>query len=110
MVFDRTTVDDDTFDSWYATVSQLPSDLEWQQAYALEFGGAPSAFADLYFDSTSLLIRRLQQVSTIDAGGRLIVNRFTLAHAVRNMTSYQGVSCTIPSTQPPPTASTTPRG
>jgi ABC-type branched-subunit amino acid transport system substrate-binding protein len=94
-VFDRTTVDDDTFDSWYATVSQLPSDLAWRQAYALEFGVDPSAFADLYYDATSLLIRDLQQVSTVDGGDKLIVNRAALAYAVRNTTSYQGVSCTI---------------
>jgi len=94
-VFDRTTVDDDTFESWYATVSQLPSDLAWQQAYALEFGVAPTLFADLYYDAARLLIRDLQRVSTVDVGGKLIVNRATLASAVRNTTSYQGVSCTI---------------
>ena len=94
-VFNRTTVDDDTFDSWYATVSQLPGDLEWQQAFALEFGGAPSAFADLYYDAASLLIRDLQRVSTVDVGGKLIVDRAALASAVRDTTAYQGVSCTI---------------
>jgi len=94
-VFDRTTVDDDTFDSWYATVSQLPSDLAWRQSYALEFGVAPSAFADLYYDAANLLIRDLQQISTVDVGGKLAVNRAALAHAVRNTTTYQGVSCTI---------------
>jgi ABC-type branched-subunit amino acid transport system substrate-binding protein len=94
-VFDRTTVDDDTFESWYAAVSQLPSDLAWQRAYALEFGVAPSAFADLYYDAASLLIRDLQQVSTVDRGGTLIVNRAGLASAVRSTTGYQGVSCTI---------------
>jgi ABC-type branched-subunit amino acid transport system substrate-binding protein len=94
-VFDRTTVDDETFDSWYATVAQVPSDLAWQQAYALRFGVVPSGFADLYYDAASLLIRDLQQVSTIDAGGTLIVNRAALASAVRNTTGYQGVSCTI---------------
>jgi ABC-type branched-subunit amino acid transport system substrate-binding protein len=94
-VFDRTTVDDDRFDSWYATVSQVPSDLAWRQSYALEFGVAPSAFADLYYDAASLLIRDLQQVSTVDVGGKLLVNRAALAHAVRNTTSYRGVSCTL---------------
>jgi ABC-type branched-subunit amino acid transport system substrate-binding protein len=94
-VFDRTTVDDDTFDSWYATVAQLPRDLAWQQAYALRFAGAPSGFADLYYDATSLLIRDLQQVSVVDVGGTLIVNRAALAGAVRTTTGYQGVSCTI---------------
>jgi ABC-type branched-subunit amino acid transport system substrate-binding protein len=94
-VFNRTVVDDDTFDSWYAAVSQLPSDLAWQQAFRVEFGAAPSAFADLYYDAASLLIRDLQRVSTVDRGDRLIVNRAALAQAVRNTTRFQGVSCTI---------------
>jgi hypothetical protein len=67
-VFNRTVVaDGDGFDSWYATVSQLPSDLAWQQAYELRFGTGPTAFADLYYDAASLLIRNLQNVSSIDS-------------------------------------------
>lgn len=95
-VFNRTVVaDGDGFDSWYATVSQLPSDLAWQQAFELQFGTAPTAFADLYYDAASLLIRNLQNVSSLDSSGDLVINRATLAQAVRNTTKYQGVTCTI---------------
>jgi ABC-type branched-subunit amino acid transport system substrate-binding protein len=100
-VFDRTAVNDsccpfvDEFDPWYAAVVTLPSDLAWQQAYSAEFGTAPTAFADLYYDAAGLLIRNLQNVSSIDSTGNLVVDRTALAQAVRSTTKYQGVSCTI---------------
>jgi ABC-type branched-subunit amino acid transport system substrate-binding protein len=50
-VFDRTTLDDNGFDLWYATVATLPSDFAWRQAYSHEFGGAPADFADLYLSN-----------------------------------------------------------
>ena len=94
-MFNRTAVDDsDGFSAWYATVSSLPGDVAWQQAYTLEFGSAPTAFADLYFDAASLLIRNLQQVSSIE-DGNLVIDRSALAQAVRNTTKFQGVGCTV---------------
>lgn len=94
-VFNRTVVDDDTFAPWYAIVTQLPSDVAWRQAYALEFGSQPAAFADLYYDAASLLIRDLQQVSRVGRDHALVVNRAALAAAVRATTSYDGVTCTV---------------
>jgi ABC-type branched-subunit amino acid transport system substrate-binding protein len=100
-VFNRTTVNDsccpfvDEFNPWYATIVTLPSDLAWQQAYSLEFGTAPTAFADLYYDAAGLLIRNLQKVSGFDSSGNLVINRAALAEAVRRTTKYQGVSCRI---------------
>jgi ABC-type branched-subunit amino acid transport system substrate-binding protein len=94
-VFDRTTIDDaDGFDAWYATVSHLPGDLAWRQAYTQRFGLAPTDFADLYYDAAALLIRNLESVSTVDHGS-LVVNRAALAQAVRGTTSYAGVTCTV---------------
>ncbi len=85
----------DQFDPWYAVVLTLPSDLDWQQAYSQEFGTAPVAFADLYYDAAGLLIRDLQNTSSIDGGGNLVINRAALAQAVRTTAKYQGVTCTI---------------
>ena len=85
----------DQFDPWYATVMTLPSDLAWQQAYAQKFGTAATAFADLHYDAASLLIRDLQNTSSIDGSGNLVINRTALAQAVRSTTKYQGVTCTI---------------
>jgi len=100
-VFNRLAVSDaccpfvDQFSPWYATVTALPSDLAWQQAYSLRFGTAPTAFADLYYDAAGLLIRTIQNVSRIGGGGDLIIDRTALAQAVRGTMKYQGVSCTI---------------
>src|SRR5262249_26874312 len=90
-----TTVNDNGFDEWYATISTLPSDVAWRQAYRLRFGSAPSEFADLYYDAAGLLVRDLQRVSTIDANHDLVIQRGSLANAVRSTTNYQGVSCTV---------------
>jgi ABC-type branched-subunit amino acid transport system substrate-binding protein len=100
-VFNRTAVNDtccpfvDEFDPWYATVVTLPGDFAWQQAYSLEFGTAPTAFADLYYDAAGLLIRNLQKVASFDSSGNLVVDRAAIAQAVRSTTKYQGVSCRI---------------
>jgi ABC-type branched-subunit amino acid transport system substrate-binding protein len=85
----------DLSDPWYAIVATLPSDLAWRQAYSLEFGAAPTAFADLYYDAASLLIRDLQNVSSTDGSDNLLINRAALAQAVRSTSKYQGVTCTI---------------
>lgn len=79
---------------WYATVEALPSVLAWQQAYTNEFGTAPVTFADLYYDATGLLIRNLQNVSSVDGNGNLVISRAALAESVRHTTKYQGITCT----------------
>jgi ABC-type branched-subunit amino acid transport system substrate-binding protein len=95
-VFNRTAVSDgDGFGAWYDIVSLLPSDIAWRQAYALRFGATPAALADLYYDAASLLIRSLQQVSTMDGGSNLVIDRAALAHAVRSTTKFAGVTCRI---------------
>jgi hypothetical protein len=93
-VFDRTAVADPDFDAWYAAVQTLASDLRWQAAYRLRFGSAPTAFADLYYDATRLLLRRLGQVARLD-GGNLVVDRAALAAAVRHTRAFPGVTCTV---------------
>jgi ABC-type branched-subunit amino acid transport system substrate-binding protein len=85
----------DLSDPWYGIVATLPSDLAWQAAYSLEFGTAPVTFGDLYYDATSLLIQDLQNTSSIDGSGNLVINRAALAQAIRSTTKYQGVTCTI---------------
>jgi ABC-type branched-subunit amino acid transport system substrate-binding protein len=85
----------DLSDPWYAIVETLPSVLAWRQAYTLEFGAPPTAVADLYYDATSVLIRALQNVSSLESSGNLIVDRSALAQAVRGTTKYQGVTCTV---------------
>ena len=77
-----------------AFLTDLPSDLEFDEDFTAEFGSAPSDFSDLYFDATTLLLRRLRQTSRLD-GGRLVIDRSALATAVRNTRYFRGVSCRV---------------
>ena len=95
-VLDRTIVNDaDGGSSWLAAVEQLPSVLAWRQRYQARFGIAPTTFAELYFDATNLLLRRINQVATLDPNGNLVIDRRVLAAAVRHTTAFRGVSCFI---------------
>jgi ABC-type branched-subunit amino acid transport system substrate-binding protein len=94
-VFNRTTVDDYTFDNWYATISQLPGDLVWRQKYTDKFGTTPSDFADLYYDAANIVIDDIAAVSQVDSRGELVVDRAALAAAVRNTNGYPGVTCSV---------------
>jgi hypothetical protein len=94
-VFNRTIVDDNTFDNWYATVSQLPGDLVWRQRYTDKFGTPPSDFADLYYDAANIVINDIAAVSQVDSKGELVVNRAALATAVRSTNGYPGVTCSV---------------
>lgn len=97
-VFDRTAVADaplTAFDTWYAIVTMLPSDLAWQNGYNVLFGGAPGPFADLYYDATSVLIRSLKRVAHVDRTGALVIDRAALAADVRSTRRYDGVTCTV---------------
>jgi hypothetical protein len=99
-VFNRTAVVSDAAgdpgDIWASQVATLPSVLEWEQEFEAEFGMTPflEPYPVLYFDTASLLLNRLQQVSRI-VNGELVINRAALASAVRNTTNFRGVSCTI---------------
>ena len=69
--------------------------LAWQQRYQARFGIAPTTFAELYFDAANLLLRRIEQVATLDPAGNLVIDRRVLAAAVRHTTAFRGVSCFI---------------
>ena len=86
----------DNFTPWYSTVSQLPSDLFWRQhVYVREFGTAPPAYADLYYDATTLLLTKIARVASRDEEGNLVINRAALARAVRATTGFEGVTCDV---------------
>lgn len=93
-VFNRVVVDDTGFDSWYAQVTALPSDLAWSWGATVLFGEVPG-FGDLYFDATSLLLSDLKRVSHLDRAGNLVLDRAALARAVRSTRHYEGVTCTV---------------
>jgi ABC-type branched-subunit amino acid transport system substrate-binding protein len=94
-VFNRTIVDDNRVDDWYPVISQLPVDLAWRLDYTSRFGSPPSDFADLYYDAAAVVIDDIAVASHVDAKGDLIINRATLAKAVRTTTAYPGVTCSV---------------
>ena len=80
--------------TWAAQVSALPSDKLWQLAYRARFGVAPTGFADLYFDATRLLLARLERTARV-VNGHLVIDRLSLAQAVRHTRHFPGVTCSI---------------
>jgi hypothetical protein len=93
-VFNATIVSDPGSDVWYSQITALPIDRLWQLLYRIEFGAAPTAFADLYFDATRLLLTRIHETARV-VHGNLVIDRRALAQAVRHTTRYRGVTCTI---------------
>jgi ABC-type branched-subunit amino acid transport system substrate-binding protein len=95
-VFNRTAVSDgDGGTAWYAQIKALPDDLAWRGAYVDLFGTPPMDYADLYYDATKVLIRKLQATAFVNANGNLVINRALLASAVRHTTSLNGITCTL---------------
>ena len=93
-VFNATDVPDPGSDTWYAQITALPVDQLWQLLYRVEFGTAPSPFADTYFDATRLLLTRIQQTAHV-VNGNLVIDRAALASAVRHTTNFPGVTCSV---------------
>lgn len=86
----------DNFGPWYSTVSQLPADLSWrQQVYEREFGALPPAYADLYYDAASLLLGKIASTASLDVKGNLVIDRLSLAQAVRTTAAFGGVTCDV---------------
>ena len=95
-VFNRTIVrDGDGGQDWFDDVLALPSVGLWNQYQgAFPPATATTPFDAFYFDATTLLLDRLQQVSLV-VGGNLVIGRTALALAVRVTRGFPGVTCTI---------------
>ena len=96
-VFNRTLVEQESGKPsvWFNTVSGLPSVKRWTEYHAaFPPAAATSEYDAFYFDAATLLLDRLQQVSTIK-DGNLVIDRKELAKAVRQTTEFPGVTCTI---------------
>ena len=102
-MFNATTVPDPGSDVWYAQVSALPVDRLWQFLYRIEFGTAPTPFADLYFDAANLLLARIAQTARV-VGGSLVIDRAALAQAVRHARASPASPVRSRSTRPPGSA------
>lgn len=95
-VFNRVIVrDGDGGDAWFSQVQALSSVDLWNH-YQAAFPPATAAtpFDVFYFDATTLLLDRLEQVSLL-IGDDLAIHRTALARAVRSTRNFPGVTCTI---------------
>jgi Beta xylosidase C-terminal Concanavalin A-like domain len=91
-VFNRTTIPDPGGDLWAETINSLGSAITWRAGFYTTYGRWPDSFAILAYDATTLLLTRITQVSTVDGGGNLVIDRAALAAAVRNTANLPGAS------------------
>lgn len=91
-IFNRMVVHDSEFNIWDLRVSKLPSVLSWNDEFSTAFGRQPSSFSKYVYDSTILLLMRIDEVSTLDGSNNLIIDRSDLAAVVRHTTSIPGVT------------------
>jgi ABC-type branched-subunit amino acid transport system substrate-binding protein len=91
-IFNRAVINDPFFNYWDEKVSSLPSAIAWSEDFNTNYGRFPDLLAKYVYDSTTLLLTRINEVSTLDGDGNLLVDRIVLSGAVRNTTSFMGVT------------------
>jgi hypothetical protein len=94
-VFNRTVIADPGFEPWNAVVGTLPSVSVWESEFALLQGHQPYEIAKYAYDAALLMLARIDEVSTVDGGGNLVIDRADLATAVRTTTSFPGVTSAV---------------
>lgn len=90
-IFNRVVLEDPYYEGWDAAISALPSVQDWQAEFLAEFGRQPDGLAKYAYDATTLLLRRIDQVSALN-GGNLEIDRAELATAVRETFDFAGVT------------------
>src|SRR3990170_393434 len=91
-VFNRMVVIDPGYEFWEQTVSALASVAAWQADFETVYGRTPDEFAKFAYDATTLLLTRIDQVSTTDGGGNLVIDRSELVFAVRDTFNFPAVT------------------
>lgn len=90
--FNRVVFADPDFDPFDEAVSALPSAQAWEADFATTYGRSPGMFAKYAYDATTLLLTRIEQVSTLDGGGNLVIDREELRTAVRTTANFPAVT------------------
>ncbi len=91
-VFNRVIPADPIFNSWDVWVSGLPAVKSWQADFETSAGHPPLVFAKYAYEAAMLLLTRIDQVSSVDVGGNLVIDRLALASAVRNTHEELGIT------------------
>lgn len=90
--FNRLVVYDPYFEEyWIATINALPNVQTWEEQFNTLHGYAPDVIARFAYDATTLLLTRIDQVSSLSSGD-LTINRQALATAVRATFNFSGVT------------------
>jgi len=85
----------------YATNVQLPESdalTEFASKYEAAYGdafGELSPFSQHGYDSAAVILSKIDEVSSLDSDGNLLIPRKALADAVRHTTGYQGLTGNI---------------
>jgi beta-xylosidase len=88
-------LEDPLFGPWDPTINSLASVQAWAAEFTNIYGRAPHTIAKYAYDAATLLLTRIDQVSQVDGGGNLVIDRLALAAAVRNTANYQGVTSVV---------------
>jgi len=91
-IFNRTIITDPIPDNWFERLNQQPSALTWREDFDSLYGREPDNFAILAYDATMIMLTGIDQVSSVDGGGNLVIPRTALATEIRTTISYPGAS------------------
>jgi ABC-type branched-subunit amino acid transport system substrate-binding protein len=69
--------------------------LAWNDAFNAAYGRQPSDLAKYVYDTTILMLTRINEVSTLDVSNNLLLDRAVLTMAVRNTSSFMGITGNI---------------
>ena len=86
---------DPFFDAWNASVAGLTSVQTWEANFSSLHGHAPDPSAKYAYNSTLLLLQRIDDVADVDSGSNLVIQRAELLAAVRNSFGFNGVTGVI---------------
>lgn len=90
-IFNRVVLEDPYFADWDLKIGSLSSVQSWQADFLALYGRQPDEFAKYTYDATTLLLKRIEQVSQLN-GGNLEIDRAKLATAVRDTFDFAGVT------------------
>lgn len=89
-IFNRVVLIDPGSDEWAVKINALPEAVDWRSDFESDFGRTPDSLAVFAYDSTKILLEKIQEVSIVDGSGNLVIDRAALATAVRTTVNYPG--------------------
>lgn len=90
--FNRVVVADPGFEAFDDAVITLPTTQAWEADFAATYSRTPEMFAKYAYDAATLLLTRIDEVSTLDGSGNLVIDRDQLRTAVRTTANFLAVT------------------